>query len=572
MSERQPVRVPLQSGATAWKASVAVALRLIPGIALLVWLTWWMYNLMLSHEIAIGTFSYVPRPVALLIYLFGGTVSIVLIASSIEMRPLARSTLPSDLLITTEGFRVEGGPHHGMSVSWRDVYELKLEKRASPALTGLFAFFRPRAKQPDLVELRVAVKGGTIVATALEPEEQRALASIAALMAQAISEVHEGELPPQLLNGDIERPVKADAALQANALVCPSCKSAVAPEDEAAVTCGKCNASVDVPASIREKVRAAYALPALRAKGQSGIRRMLQSPHAGTASVAVRVLGIAMTWMWVIVFAATIVAAVKHRIRLDGVAVLLVGAGVLAIIALVDHVLRPLFVARQAHPVAVVDFSARAAAFPDGPLRCRTCDAALPTRFDGHIARCMACASDNVLALDLSREVPLLRRQSAALDTEMASWRRRRNRTYAVAVVAAICALGLGRLAVSRFRFDPYHSKIEKGCEAGDADDCQAVAVSLSLKGKYMGAYEVLDKACDPASNNLDVAGACRDLARMLSDGWQHSQHKDWPQLDLVRAESLYAGACRLGDKLACDLRPLLCELPNAPPACSSSK
>jgi hypothetical protein len=573
MSERGPVSVPLQSGATAWQARVAVAARLVPGILVLTYMVWFTSRVLRS--VTSGPGSSTPGWLAILVLLFVGAIGIVLVLSSLAMREVARDAAPSDLLVTTDGFRVAGGVHDGLAASWRDLLEIKLIRRPAPQVDGSWRFVREvyagkKYSETELLELRVVAKesGGTTIAIALDPAEQRALASVAALMADAMREAHGGELAPGAISANLAPPPRDEPALGPSVFTCSSCGAAVAPEPDDEVVCPKCQARVPVPEPVREKVRAAYALPTLRAKGQAALRRMMEAPGAATTGALVTALGWGMLLLWPLAFAGVWFAAWGALAVLDVVALGAVMAATVIAVLLIDAIVRPLLVVRHAHPVTVIEYAARSAAYEGGPLRCRTCDAGLPARFDGRLARCAACSSDNVLALDLSRELPVLRRQAAALDSDIASWRRAHGRAWLVALAAAVGLAGLGGFAVWRVHHDPLLADQEAACARGEGHACVQLALLYRNKGRPDLGFAVLERSCDPESRAPGPLSACTSLGLMLSDTlFEHDPR--WPARDFVRAETLLMGACGHGDKLACDAHENLCRSRRAPPACN---
>lgn len=567
------MRVPLQSGATAWKARVAFAAHFVPGVLITGYLVWITTRVL--QGVTSGPGSSTPGWLALLLLLLVGGVELILIFSSFSLLPIARDAAPSDLLVTAKGFRIAGGVHDGLEAAWRDVLELKLIRREAPLVEGgwhvLRVMFGAKLPEPEIVELRVVPVevGGTTVAIALDEGEQRALASVAALMADAMRDARGGVLPPGTVSPNIEPPPRKDPALGPVALACQACGAAVAPEPEDEVTCAKCQARVQVPESIRAKVTAAYALPALRATGQAALRRMMDAPVAKWVGLVIFGVGWGLLGLWLLAFAGVWVAARGSLLAADVIVLGTVMLATVAAIFLIGAIVRPLVIARHAHPVTVIDYAARPPAYEGGPLRCRTCESALPSRFDGRLARCVHCASDNVLVLDLSRELPILRRQASALDADLASWRRARVRSRVTAAVAAVALAGLSTVAVWRVRYDPLLAESEARCRAGDAHACTLVAMSLRNKDYPDRAAAVLERACDPQSSDAGVVSACEDLAIMLSDTLFKNNPR-WPPRDYARAEALFSSACKRGRKLACESRKSLCESQDAPPACNS--
>lgn len=574
MSERAWVRIPLQSGATSWAARVAVAVRFVPGVLITSWLVW--LNTRVFQNVTSGLGSSTPGPLAVLLLLMGGAFGLVLVVSSLSIRAFVRKAAPSDILMDARGFRIVGGVPDGVTASWHDVLEIKLTTRPAEFVDGGWRFIREglfdkKAPETQVSELLVVIAehGGHRVAVALDAFEKRALESIANLMANAVREAREGSLPPGAISPNLAPALDTQPALAPATLACPSCQAAVAPDAADEAACPRCHASVPVPAAIRDKVKEVYALPALRAKGQAALRRMLRAPTAKTMAAVGAVLGALSLALWP---AALVFVWMTARGALVTVDVLVLGRVMLATVAailLVDALVRPLVLARYARPVMIIDYAARPPLYDGGPVRCRTCEAPLPARFDGKLARCITCSSDNVLALDLSRELPTLRRQAAALDSDIASWKRARRRAWLVALGAAVGLAGLGGLAMWRVHHDPYLADQEAACTRGDGFACTIVANTYQTRGRADLGLAVLERSCDPRSQAPGTVHACVSLAFMLSDTLFKHDPK-WPARDFARAETLLRGACAHGSELACKSHRSLCERRDAPASCNA--
>ncbi|HVY49525.1 MAG TPA: hypothetical protein VHB21_26715 [Minicystis sp.] len=215
------VRLPLQTGASAFHALVigAAVLAVVFGVP----------ALLLSSGAPGGLGA------ASLVIVLG--VPMVATLTLMIALAVARDRRASDALLHARGLRIEGGAHDGFHLDWADVDDgahVEHDARSDGTSEGLDARFLLDVGHGVHVEL----------ARSGDEQEKASLDALAAAMqAWSSHETPEAERAPRAARGP-------------TVVACPGCDAPVRPEDDDAVTCPYCGASVPMPQD----------LPAARAK------------------------------------------------------------------------------------------------------------------------------------------------------------------------------------------------------------------------------------------------------------------------------------------------------------------
>lgn len=289
----------------------------------------------------------------------------------------------SDLILGPAGLRVDGGPHHGLTLAWTAL---------DPARCHVTDSDKRRPDDPIRGhELIVATTDGRSfpIAEAYQTEDREAL--VVAL--DEIRAVH-GLAPVAASARDLQPAPAAVAAV--DVLRCPGCGASLAPTDLSSVTCPMCQQQVPVPPAVRAHLAEDAALAREAEAARPLIRSLLDQPGASAAN---RHLLLAL----VLVFLAPLLGAALYApMRLRGlgsegntVLVFLAGASLAVLVAVLTN---PPFARRVALRACLIDLGAR----HDGGPRCRGCGAALPDQHASHaLVRCPYCRCDNILGVDL---------------------------------------------------------------------------------------------------------------------------------------------------------------------------
>lgn len=296
----------------------------------------------------------------------------------------------SDLVLGPGGFRIDGGPRHGLHFRWSelDPHRCRVEndKVADPTGAPL------RGNQ-----LVLGTRDGrdVLAAETWQADDLEALYV-------AVDEIRAMHGLPPLPGDQRTRPQRApDAPAAAPAtdttlLRCDRCGAAAVPADMPQVTCPMCQQAIAVPDDVRRELAAEAALADERARGMDLVRLLLDQPGAATTN---RWLTLTMLVLFALPV-ATGLGFLELRLRGGGGGALAFGAWVAcaAVCCIVYHLASPMLTRRVALRACLVELGAR---HEDGP-RCRACGAALTDLPAGHtLARCPYCRCDNILGVDL---------------------------------------------------------------------------------------------------------------------------------------------------------------------------
>lgn len=343
----RPMRMPLQLGRSALvEAAVIGTLSLTATTlgVLLVITTWFGGWALLGVAIVAA----------------GGYLSVLGLTAVVSSRA-------SDVVLSADGLRIEGGPHHGRALRWDELDPAQCAVEAPPE--GKVQGHRLRA-------------GDVLLAEVWQSDDLPALR----VLVEDIRAVH----------GVVEADV-ADAApppaVDVTQLRCEACHAVIAPIDDARTTCRHCDAGVVVPEPIRALVRAAGKVTEQEAR----VGVLLDQPGAGRANLTIALCAVPAIAAPIVALAGTLWLRAHHA---AGIGLGFAAWGGAIALGFAITCLGWLPITRRA---ALRSFLFELGARRDGAtFRCRTCSGGLPEPAGPHelLVRCVYCGSDHLLGVD----------------------------------------------------------------------------------------------------------------------------------------------------------------------------
>jgi hypothetical protein len=316
---------------------------------------------------------------------------------------------PCDLELDAEGFRVVGGHHAGVKLSWDelDAKASELRDGAVVATQKLVAVTRTGQRLPvaegEERESFEAVLNVWRASAGLEPLKEQAKAE---KKRKKKKQGRQGETASE------------PGGVQVTLVSCHRCGAAACPRDSATTPCLYCSEAVAMPDDLRQRLRDISMRAVLKERSQKLLERLLAQPRARSTMLLLGVLAVAMLAAWL--FGGFVFARSLFGGRLDLEVVLL---------ALVAPLLLTLSLACLASLVAVwrvavrsvaVDFAAIAPPYPGKPCSCRVCGAPLP-ELALPVVRCAYCSSFNVVSCARPRPPSRVQDQVSTLEETLAS-------------------------------------------------------------------------------------------------------------------------------------------------------
>lgn len=405
VSAERTIRLPLQTGTSAlqlWTRGVVLttlALALVVGLVLLLV---HVGLAVLPHVFVLGS------PVVLGLGFTG--------LGFLRKAPRARA---SDVALSPEGLRIEGGPHawaYRDPMGWAAIAgdDWRVREPEEPAGKGATCLYAgPESEEISLAEAK-------------SPEEVISVRQLA----ETLGRVARRRASPQ------SEPATGGPTM----LRCARCGSPVPGADAPEQRCAHCGSSVPVPEGVRERVRAARRVASSAKVTPQLVQRVLEQPRAKTSNVVL------------LVGAAAMVALVPAAVWM-GVELSLAGklglAGAIGLVLLpvslfwaVYGLLYSILVRRRAVGLVALRLGASPVAGAAGGHACRNCSAPLPAAEAGIVVSCEYCAAPNVLGLDLRAEAETAASQEQELQDDLvtADLRRARARRQLYAAVVAVVA------------------------------------------------------------------------------------------------------------------------------------
>jgi hypothetical protein len=518
-------RLPLAVGSSSLWSVARTAAGLVPGVILVV---------------AAGiSLAWGLRLLAIL----GGILGVYLFVFAVQHIRLAWQTRASDACLDQTHLRIDGGPHHGLSIPWTDIdpEATRLKTVEEPRFTlakiiGDAIFLAASAASSSslelapperipLSELQLVTTDGTtrVLARAEHPSER---ASLEALLATI-----RGRLEPSS-----DTPPKQPPEV----VGCRSCGAPVPPDDREEVVCSFCTATTAMPDALRERVRAHRQVTAASSATAATVTSLLEQPGATRANGVLLAMALGSVVIWTPILLGLWAAGVTDAGAFE------VGWGLLAgsLLVLVGFVLaRAALASRRALRLLTSSFGARPPERPGGAPGCRRCAGPLPPT-DAIVVTCVFCEADNLLGLDLRPHVTTAKAHELSLSQVVVARDRERRRWRWTAIAMLPVALLAGAMATASVVVGREFRAEVVACHAGDAEACDSVStdydLGISVAEDDVKAFEYARIACD-----LGHPAACWTVAQDLYWGWGTNE-------DSVAAEPIRVQACELGVQEAC--------------------
>lgn len=330
----------------------------------------------------------------------------------------------SDVVITPNGLRIEGGAHgwaYRDGMTWSEIAQerWRAERREDPEGPGS----RCLCTGPE--------DGPIVLAEAQTWEETTSLKQLAETVANAAAQ--------RAGSSSARRTVAGPTMLR-----CDGCGGPVPGDDRPVKRCGFCGRDVAVPDGVRERIRAARTVRVSAEVTPQLVQRVLGQPAARTTNATLAAGGVSM-----LALAPATVWAGGQLYRADHLTAATIVGLVLVLVALFGtlYALLSLFLGRrQAVALVALRLGATPATSADGSYTCRSCAAPLAAAATAVVVACDYCKAPNILGLDLRAEAADAEAQEQALETDLyaADMRRRRGlRWLGLAVVALAASSGL---------------------------------------------------------------------------------------------------------------------------------
>ena len=355
---------------------------------------------------------------------------------------LAWRKRPSDLHISAEGLRFDGGPLDGQLIPFREidaqgaVVTEETEKRPGFWRT-LAMFLVPPSKDVRVWRLWLKRKNGAraSIAEAEQPAEVESLRALADTIRAAVARVSEAARP--------RAPIGPPDMVR-----CPACAAPVSPSDAPSVACGFCAAAVPIPEPLRQKVRAARTLHASRPRVNALITRLLRQPGAHRINRVLVPVAVLMLIAWPLSVLMTVIFEELGSFSYEQRDALFFAPPFF--IAGLFFFARTQLINRFALHLLTFGFAARAPIMPGAPHTCRHCGGPLPPPAEAAVVvRCAYCGFDSVMGIDLETDAGLSSKQAQTLEQALKA-RARAWLRWGALLVASIALLNLAVKEASR--------------------------------------------------------------------------------------------------------------------------
>ena len=350
--EKRAIRIPLEVGQSAVNHFTICAVCLPLGFAILL------------AALVILVFTKSPQVLELAV------PGVLVCGFGFRQAAFGWRVRPADLVIEDQGFRIDGGEHHGFTLDWTDIETCKVG--------------RDKDRKHD-ESTYLWLDGDLAIAEADDADEIRSLEQAAdAIRACIVSERRARAKSPK--------------AAKPSVLACANCGAPVAPSSEPSVACSRCRAAVPMPTDLRERVRAALELPRAQRKIDHLVEHLLDQPGARSTMflllVSLALLGSAWpitVWAYVHVYQMHQLTPIAGMVLALLPALLIVDGYFISRLRLVD---------RRALASLVTAFGARPPLNAGEPARCRSCWAPLRDS-SATVVRCVFCEASNITGVDL---------------------------------------------------------------------------------------------------------------------------------------------------------------------------
>jgi hypothetical protein len=313
----------------------------------------------------------------------------------------------ADVVIDDRGLSIDGGPLHGRSFAWTEIDRGSARVDTSYESPLLYAFKLWGKKQREVHTLSLRVRGQHVVLGRVDRKVEHASLDDLALTLRSTRLGLSADAPTPSYAGPLH---------------CSGCGAPLVPTAGPTCTCRFCGTVTAQSAELRQRIGAAEELARARTRATSTVAKLVGQPGArriNTMLLAALVLG-ALGY-------PTSVLAIAYQLEEGSLRFSLVNDLLMvpwAVAAVVAVFARARLVDRLALPLLTVGFGARRG--PRGVLVCRECGGPLPDVTRRALVRCVFCGADNVLGVDLTKEVTAAHAEARGLEVVLA--RRRRDR------------------------------------------------------------------------------------------------------------------------------------------------
>jgi hypothetical protein len=432
MNATKAVRLPLQIGTSSLWSLTRSSAALLPGLALIP----------LGIAAAIATKG---RYAGIALALAIATCGVLLVVFAWAHIRYAWQDRPSDVILSPEGLRVEGGRFHGLVVPWSLIDRTRTSIRAdeeerltlasialSGVMTGLLALIGIGAsdgiKETIAVHRLVVVRrrgGSVVVAEAERPIEQESLRvlldSIRADQWYPRPDVEAGTAPPTL-----------------GVVACPGCGAAAMPDEAETVTCRYCGALVVIPEEVRRGVRDGRVISHEHRLSERVLARLIDQPGASSTGGLFIAAAVPMLLAWPLAFGLAGREWELGSFQATAAAKLALFAS--AVILGLFCFLRARLVDRFALRLLTLGFAARSPVDARAPFTCRRCGAPLAEARDSVRVPCAYCGTENLVGLDLGHRAKVETTQAGTLGDALRS-RSRERRLWSALGISALALL-----------------------------------------------------------------------------------------------------------------------------------
>ena len=414
------------------------AVTLVPGLAVLAVLPFALVAVDPLQEGELGI------TLGLMVILGLGTLGLGLVGFAIKHVRLALKLRPCDVLVGPRGLHIEGGRHRGPEIAWGELVPAgcAIAEEQVRRLTLAFILLRSLS-----LIVGVAMREEVNFAPAPVVRVWRLRIEVRGrgrfVLAEAESELERDSLQALLacIRAMCAGPSDTPPAHDHDVLACPSCGAPAPAADAACVACAYCATPVEVPADVRERVRASEQTRASERQTNRRVQQLLDQPGAHATNLTYALAAVPMALAWPAVVAVAVVQARAGVMSFTSVAPLVVFP--LAIVLGSFTLLRARLVNRIALRLLTLGFAAREPGRPGAPHLCRRCGGALVTHPHEVVARCIFCRADNILGLDLRGEATVRVDEAQGLAAALRHRARERAIWFALAPVAlALVAAG----------------------------------------------------------------------------------------------------------------------------------
>lgn len=290
---------------------------------------------------------------------------------------------PSDIEFREEHIKVAGGHNDGLEIPWDGIRGGVCEVAEKTDEKGKDTRWILRVKAYDVAE-------------ADDPLEGDSFREVVQAIRSRVAPEKEEKVSKKI-----------------DVVTCANCGAFVAPADSGETKCTHCDAEVQMPKDIRERVRATSQLTKQSRRVEKLVGKVLDQPGAGSTT--------ALLWLSFAIIGGAwpfSIWAFFHLYRLDELSPLRVIALILLPFILIADgffLSRLRMVDRRALGTLATTFAAKPPAKEGDPPRCRSCLGPLPDQ-STVVVQCVYCKTSNITGIDLRGNVKRAKKSARSLE------------------------------------------------------------------------------------------------------------------------------------------------------------